>query len=97
MAAAPMQAAIQHIRSSLGFYILPKDTSACRPGVSNHDLQIRRHQFYSEATAIDHELQICDIKAAWLVRFINISISDRPDLFTRTNWEQPESRKYNFL
>ena len=34
MAVAAMQGADQHIRSSLGFSILPKDTS-CRPGWSN--------------------------------------------------------------
>ena len=32
MAAAAMPGANQHIRSSLGFNILPKDTSTCRPG-----------------------------------------------------------------
>ena len=32
---AATQGAAQHIRSSLGFSILPKDTSTCRPGESN--------------------------------------------------------------
>ena len=35
MAVAATQSASQHIRSSLGFNILPKDTSTCRPGESN--------------------------------------------------------------
>ena len=35
MAVAAMQGANQHIRSSLGFSTLPKDTSTCRPGESN--------------------------------------------------------------
>ena len=35
MAAAAMQGVDQHIRSSLGFSILPKDTSTCSPGESN--------------------------------------------------------------
>ena len=33
--AAAMQGADQHITSSFGFSILPKDTSTCRPGESN--------------------------------------------------------------
>ena len=36
MVVAAMQGANQHIRSSLGFSILLKDTSTCRPGESNH-------------------------------------------------------------
>ena len=32
---AAMQGADQHIRGSLGFSILPKDSSTCRPGESN--------------------------------------------------------------
>ena len=35
MAVAATQGADQHIRSSLGVSILPKDTLACRPGESN--------------------------------------------------------------
>ena len=35
MVVAAMKGADQHIRSSLGFSILPKDTSTCRPGESN--------------------------------------------------------------
>ena len=35
MAMAAMQGADQHIKSSLGFIILPKPTSTCRPGESN--------------------------------------------------------------
>ena len=35
MMAAAMQGANQHIRSRLGFSILPKDTSTCRPRESN--------------------------------------------------------------
>ena len=35
MAVAAMQGTNQHIRSSLGFSILPKDTSTCRQGESN--------------------------------------------------------------
>ena len=35
MVVAVMQGADQYIRSSLGFSILPKDTSTCRPGESN--------------------------------------------------------------
>ena len=35
MAVAAMQGDDQHIRSSLGFSILPKDTLTCRPGESN--------------------------------------------------------------
>ena len=35
MAVAAMQGADQHIRSSLGFSILPKDTLTCRPGELN--------------------------------------------------------------
>ena len=35
MVVAAMQAPDQHIRGSLGFRILPKDTSTCRPGESN--------------------------------------------------------------
>ena len=35
MAVAAMQAADWHIRSSLGFSILPKDTWTCRPGELN--------------------------------------------------------------
>ena len=35
MAVAAMQGADQHIRSSLGFSIFPKDTSTCRPGELN--------------------------------------------------------------
>ena len=35
MVAAAMQAADQHIRNSLAFSILPKDTSTCRPWESN--------------------------------------------------------------
>ena len=35
MVVAAMQGAGQHIRSSLGISILPKDTSTCRPGESN--------------------------------------------------------------
>ena len=35
MGVAAMQGADQHIRSSLGFSVLPKDTSTCRPGESN--------------------------------------------------------------
>ena len=34
-AVATMQGADQHIRSSLGFSILPKDTLTCRPGKPN--------------------------------------------------------------
>ena len=34
MAVAAIQGANQHIRSSLGFKILPKDTLTCRPGES---------------------------------------------------------------
>ena len=35
MVVAAMQGANQHIRSSLGFSILPKDTLTCQPGESN--------------------------------------------------------------
>ena len=35
MAAAALQAAVQHIRSSLWFSISAKDTSSCRPGELN--------------------------------------------------------------
>ena len=35
MVVAAMQGVEQHIRSSLGFSILPKNTSTCRPGESN--------------------------------------------------------------
>ena len=35
MEVAAMQGANQHIGSSLGFSILSKDTSTCRPGESN--------------------------------------------------------------
>ena len=35
MVVAAMQGVNQHIRSSLGFSILPKDTLAWRPGESN--------------------------------------------------------------
>ena len=35
MAVAAVQGADQHIRSSLGFSVLPKDTSTCRPGESS--------------------------------------------------------------
>ena len=35
MMVAPMQGTDQHTRCSLGFSILPKDTSTCRPGESN--------------------------------------------------------------
>ena len=35
MVAAAMQGAEQHIRSSLGLSILPKDTWTCRPGELN--------------------------------------------------------------
>ena len=35
MVVAAMQGADQHIRSSLGFSILPKDTWTCRPGELN--------------------------------------------------------------
>ena len=35
MAVAAMQGANQHIRSSLGFSILPKDTLTCTPGETN--------------------------------------------------------------
>ena len=38
MVVAAMQGADQHIRSSLGFSILPKDTLACNPGESNQRL-----------------------------------------------------------
>ena len=34
-AVAAMGGADEHIRGSLGFSILPKDTSTCRPGESN--------------------------------------------------------------
>ena len=35
MAVAAMQGANQHIRSNLGFSVLPKDTSICRLGELN--------------------------------------------------------------
>ena len=38
MVVAAMQGADQHIRSSLGFSILPKDTLTCRPGEQNKTL-----------------------------------------------------------
>ena len=39
MSVAAMQGAAQHIRSSLGFSILPKDTSPCEPGELNQRQQ----------------------------------------------------------
>ena len=41
MVVAAMQGADQHMRSSLGFSILPKDTSACRTGETNQRLITR--------------------------------------------------------
>ena len=51
MAVAAIQGADQHIKSSLGFVILPKDTSKCRPGESNQQASQKRHWLCPWATA----------------------------------------------
>ena len=43
MAVSAMQGAEQHIRSSLGFSILPKHTSTCKPGKKNERPSDNKH------------------------------------------------------
>ena len=58
MMVAAMQGIDQHIRSNLGFSILPKDTSTCRPGNQTNDLPITRRWYYPRATATDNFMSI---------------------------------------
>ena len=80
MVVAPMQGANQHIRSSLGYRILPKDTSTCRPGGWNQRPPITRRWLYSWATAA-HVSSIMEIftqtqfKLSWWNMHLKIHFS----------------------
>ena len=50
-----MAVAAMHIRSSLGFSILPKDTLTCRPGNRTSDLLNTKCWLYPWATAANHQ------------------------------------------
>ena len=70
----------QHVRSSLGFGILPKDTSTCRPGPL--------HLFRSELFSL-HKLNLHDIKPVVLnLRMISVytDISFKKNNFLIQYW-----------
>ena len=59
MAVVTMQDAYQHIKSSLGFSTLPKDTSTCRPEESTSDPPITRRWLNPLTLSHHREAMFC--------------------------------------
>ena len=72
MVVAAMQGADQHIRSSLGFRILPKDTLTCRPGRENQRPSNNKALALPLSYSLYYQVTRCELHLLYLFLTSNV-------------------------